>query len=123
MLKNSLKLRLHTQLIIVMLSMLILFAVSFVFLQQGAEEKVLDLIQDEINSMMKAIEISIGQLQTPGSTPEARLQNFIDQLQTRGVAEVSILGNMKSCFQNLVVNAVESMPKGGTENAGRNHPR
>jgi signal transduction histidine kinase len=95
MLKNPLRFRLRTQLIIVMLSMLILFAVSFVYLQQAAEEKVLDLIQNEINSMMKAIEISIEQIHAAGSTDEARLKNLIDHLQKQGVEEVSILGKQQ----------------------------
>jgi len=94
-LKNPIRFRLRTQLIFVMLSMMLLFAGSFVYLQQVAEEKVLDLIQDEINGMMKAVEISIAQIQTPGSTDEARLQNFIDQLQKQGVEEVSILGKQQ----------------------------
>ena len=95
MLKHLLRFKLRTQLIIVMLCMMVLFAGSFVYLQQVAEEKVLDLIQDEINGMMKAIEISIEQIHAPGSSDEARLKNFIDQLQTRGIEEVSILGKQQ----------------------------
>jgi signal transduction histidine kinase len=95
MLKNLLRFKLRTQLIIVMLCMLVLFAGSFVYLQQVAEDKVLDLIQDEINSMTKAIEISIEQIRAAGSSDEARFKNFIDQLQTRGIEEISILGKQQ----------------------------
>ena len=95
MLTNPLRLKLRTQLIIVMLSMLVLFAGSIAYLQQVAEEKVLDLIQDEINSMMKAVEISMEQFHAAGSTDEARLKDFIDHLQKRGVEEISILSQQQ----------------------------
>ncbi len=95
MLKHLLRFRLRTQLIIVMLSMLVLFAASFVYLQSVAEEKVLDLIQDEINGTMKAIEISMEEIHAKGSTDEARLENFIDHLQKHGIEEVSILGKQQ----------------------------
>ena len=95
MLTNPLRLKLRTQLIIVMLSMLVLFAGSIAYLQQVAEEKVLDLIQDEINSMMKAVEISMEQIHAVGSTDEARLKDFIDHLQKRGVEEISILSQQQ----------------------------
>jgi signal transduction histidine kinase len=91
MVTNPLKFKLRTQLIIVMLSMLVLFAGSIAYLQQVAEEKVLDLIQDEINGMMKAVEISMEQIHAAGKTDEARLKDFIEHLQKRGVEEISIL--------------------------------
>jgi signal transduction histidine kinase len=95
MLKNPFRFKLRTQLIMVMLSMLVLFAGSFVYLQQVTEDKVLGLIQDEINSMTKAIEISIEQIRAAGATDEARFKNFINQLQTRGIEEISILGKQQ----------------------------
>ena len=95
MLKNFFSFRLRTQLIIVMLCMLLLFAGSFAYLQQVAEEKVLDLIQDQINGMMKAIEISIEQIQAAGPTDEARLKDFIEHLQKQGIEEVSILSKQQ----------------------------
>jgi len=95
MLKNLLNFKLRTQLIIVMLSMLVLFAVSLVYLQEASEERVLGLIQDEINSMAQAVQISIEQLQAAGSTNEARLKNLIDQLRQRGVDEISVLSKQQ----------------------------
>jgi signal transduction histidine kinase len=95
MLKNLLRFKLRTQLVIVMLSILVLFAGSLVYLQEVGEEKVLGLIQDEINSMMKAIEISIEQIQGAESTDEARLKEVIDHFQTRGVGEVSVLSKQQ----------------------------
>ena len=92
MLKNPLRFKLRNQLIIVMLSMLMLFVASFAYLQQVAEEKMFDLVQDEINNTMKAIQISIEQIHAAGKTDEARLQNLFDHLQDKGIEEVSIIG-------------------------------
>lgn len=93
--KNPFTFKLRTQLFIVMLCLLLLFAGSFVYLQQVAEEKVLDLIQNEINGMMKAVEISIEQIDAAGSTDEARLKKFFDQMQQKGIEEISILGKQQ----------------------------
>jgi signal transduction histidine kinase len=95
MAKKFLPLSLRMQLLIVMLSMMLLFVGSLVYLQQATEEKVLELIQNQINGLTKAMEISVEQISAAGQTDKARLQNSIDQLQKRGIEEVSILSKQQ----------------------------
>ena len=85
MLKNPLRFRLRTQLLLVMISMTILFFGSLAYLQDMAEEKAFDLIQEEINSLTKAIEISVDQIYAAGASDEARLKSYFDQLRKKGI--------------------------------------
>ena len=100
MIKHTFHLSLRTQLLIVMLSMMILSLGSLTYLQQASEDRVFDLIQEEINGMTKAIEISVEQITAAGSTNEARLRNYFDQLQKRGIEEVSILSSRQEVIQS-----------------------
>jgi signal transduction histidine kinase len=95
MLKNPFRLSLRTQLLIVMLSMMVLSVGSLAYLQQVTEDKVFDLIQDEITGLTKAIEISVERITAAGSTSEARLKNCFDQLRKRSIGEVSILSDQQ----------------------------
>ena len=95
MLKHFLHFKLRSQLVIIMITMLIMFAWSLTYLQGVTEEKMLDLIEGQVNSMTKAIEISIEQIYAAGSTDEARFKNFVDHLQKQGVEEVSILSKQQ----------------------------
>jgi signal transduction histidine kinase len=95
MLNNPLRFGLRTQLLIVMLSMIILFFGTLVYLQDMAEEKVFDLIQEQINSLTKAIEISTEQIYAAGANDEARLKSYFDQLRKEGIEEVSVLSDQQ----------------------------
>jgi signal transduction histidine kinase len=95
MLKNPLRFGLRTQLLIVMLSMIILFSGTLVYLQGMAEEKIFDLIQEQTNSLTKAIEISMEQIYAVGANDEARLKSYFDQLRKKGVEEVSVLSDQQ----------------------------
>ncbi|MFH1993537.1 MAG: ATP-binding protein [Pseudomonadota bacterium] len=95
MLKNPFRLSLRTQLLTVMLAMMVLSVGSLAYLQKVAEDKVFNLIQEEIVDLTKAIEISMEQITTAGSTDKARLKSYIDQVQKRGIKEVSILSDQQ----------------------------
>jgi signal transduction histidine kinase len=95
MLKHPFHLSLRTQLLAVMLSMLALSVGSIAYLQNVAEDKMFDLIQEEISGLTKAIEISVEQITAVGSTDEARLKDYIDKLRKRGIKEVSILSDQQ----------------------------
>jgi signal transduction histidine kinase len=90
--KNPLRFKLRNQLIIVMLCMLILFAGSLAYMQQVSEEMMFDLIQEEINDTMKAVEISFEQIHAKGRTDQARLRDLFKHLKKKGIEEVSIIG-------------------------------
>ena len=95
MLKYPFRPSLRVQLMFVMLMIFILFVGILTYFQRTAEEKVFDLIQDQINSLTKAIEISMEQFHAAGATDELRLKSCIDQLKIRGVEEVSILSDQQ----------------------------
>jgi signal transduction histidine kinase len=78
-----------------MLSMMVLFVGSLAYLQEVSEDKMLDLIQDEISGLTKAIEISVERITAAGSTSEVRLKNYFDQLKKRSIEEVSILSDQQ----------------------------
>jgi len=78
-----------------MLFMMIISMGTLVYLQRVTEDRVMDLIQEEITGLTKAIEISLEQITTKGSTNEARLKSYFDQLKKRGIEEVSILSDQQ----------------------------
>lgn len=106
--KNPLRFKLQNQLIIVMLCMLILFAGSLVYLQQVSEEMMFGLIQEEINSTMKAVEISFEQIRAKGRTNKARLRDLLKHLKKRGIEEVSIIGKEQQVTQSSDPNLIGS---------------
>jgi signal transduction histidine kinase len=95
MLKLPFRFSLRTQLLIVMLSMMVLSVGSLAYLQEVSEDKMLDLIQEEITGLTKAIEISVERITAAGSTSEVRLKNYFDQLKKRNLEEVSILSDQQ----------------------------
>jgi signal transduction histidine kinase len=92
-LKNPFHLSLRAQLLLVMVTLMALLMGSFAYLQNIADDKILDLIQREINDFTKAIEISSEQIHAKGSTDNDRLKNYFEELKKRGVEEVSILSD------------------------------
>ena len=98
--KHIFRLSLRTQLLSLMLSMVILSIGSVVYLQKITEEKMLSLIQKEINGLTEAIEISMEQITATGSTNEARLMDYFNQLRKRGMEEVSIINKEQEVIQS-----------------------
>jgi len=84
---------LRSQLLIVMLLMTLVFTGTFLYIQQKNEEKIFDLIQSQINSFSKAIEVSVEQITANGATDELRLKQYIDDLKKKGIQEISILSS------------------------------
>lgn len=76
-----------------MLSMMIFALGGLTVLQGSSEKRIMDLIQDGIDGLSKAIEISVEQITAAGATNEARLKNYFDQIRSRGVEEISILSS------------------------------
>lgn len=104
-LRNFFRLGLHMQLLIVMVSMMVLFVGSLAYVQDVTQEKIFALIQEEINGLTKAIEISVEQIYAAGATDEARLKNYVDQLRKRGIEEVSVLSDE----QEVILSSKPSM--------------
>lgn len=87
------KLGLRGQLLILMLFLTLVTMTSLVYLHQWAQERIFNLIEDQIDDLTKAIKISVEQITADGKTDEARLFNYIARLKKKGIKEISILSN------------------------------
>lgn len=99
---------LRSQLLITMILMTIIFIGAFSYFQQKNEERIFDLIQSQINSFSKAIEISVEQITTDGSTDELRLKQYIDDLKKKGIQEISILSSDQKVIASSNPNRIGS---------------
>ncbi|MBI3610397.1 MAG: HAMP domain-containing protein [Nitrospirae bacterium] len=87
------QLRLNTKLLLMMLSLLFLsLMVSFAFYWL-TEKAVIKEIMADTADLTTAIQISVEQLTTQGNTDEARLRDYVNRLNKKGVKEISVLSN------------------------------
>jgi|WetSurMetagenome_2_1015567.scaffolds.fasta_scaffold44864_1 signal transduction histidine kinase len=100
MIKGLFRVNLRTQLLIVMLFLIASSLGSLMYLQQITEDRVLDLIQERINGLSKAIEISMEQMTATGKTKEDRLKEYVSQLKKKGVQQVSIISSDQEVLQS-----------------------
>lgn len=91
---------LRSQLMTVMLLMMIISMGSLIYLQKITEDKIFTLIQEEITGLTEAMEISVEQITAKGSTNEARLKSYYEQLNKRGIEEVSILSESQEVIES-----------------------
>lgn len=87
------RLKLRTQLLLLMLVMLSMSVIAFTYLHYLNEAAILDLMEDQINELSRAIQVSYEQLTAEANTDEARLSEYINQLKRKGIKEISILSN------------------------------
>src|SRR5713101_4604340 len=59
------------------------------------ETALLDQVQDQTESLSKALQISVQQLTSQGMTDDTLLKDYVQRLSSRGVKEISILSNEK----------------------------
>src|SRR5713101_9551612 len=59
------------------------------------ETALLDQIQDQTESLSKALQISVQQLTSKGMTDDTLLNDYVQRLSSKGVKEISILSNEK----------------------------
>lgn len=100
MIKSLFRINLRTQLLIVMLFLIAASLGSLVYLQQVTEDRVFDLIQERINGLSKAIEISMEQMTATGKTKEDRLKEYVNQLKKKGIQQVSIISSDQEVLQS-----------------------
>jgi signal transduction histidine kinase len=100
MLKFALGLSLRTQLLIVMLAMIILSVGSITYLQNITEDRIFDLMEEQIKGLTEAIGTSVEQITTEGDTNSDRLRNYFSQLRKSGIEEVSILSSQQEVIQS-----------------------
>jgi signal transduction histidine kinase len=76
-----------------MFGLLMLVLATLFLLYWRAETQLISRVERHTMDLSTAIQISVEQLTSKGRTNEARLQDYVQQLQRRGVREVSILSD------------------------------
>ncbi len=86
---------LRAKLLVMMFSLLLLTLVSLFGLYWQAERSLVEQVEKHTMDLSTAIQISVERLTSKGRTDEARLQDYVDRLQRKGVKEISILSDEK----------------------------
>ncbi len=88
-----LSLSINTKLIIMMLFMsFVLISILLIFYHRS-EQKIFSEIEKQTAELTKAIQIGVEEVTATGTTNEARLSNYIKQLDAKGIKEISIISN------------------------------
>ncbi len=85
--------RLQTKLVAMMLLLLLMSLASLFLLYWQAERRLVAQVERHTTDLSTAIKVSVEQLTSKGRTTEARLQDYVQRLERRGVREISILSN------------------------------
>lgn len=88
-------LRLRAKLLLMMFSLLLLTLASLFVLYWQAERILVEQVEKHTMDLSTAIQISVERLTSKEQTDEARLQDYVDRLQRKGVKEISIISNEK----------------------------
>lgn len=94
--KNPLRrLRIGTRLFLIVLVMMVLTLAVSSFIYSYFESTLIGEIQDQSESLSKALQISVQQMTSEGITDDTLLKDYVERLSSRGVKEISILSNEK----------------------------
>jgi signal transduction histidine kinase len=88
-------LKIGTRLFLIVLVMMLLSLTTSFLVYSHFESALLDEIQDQTESLSKALQISVQQLTAKGMTDDTLLKDYVQRLSSRGVKEISILSNEK----------------------------
>lgn len=87
------RLSLRGKLLAMMFGLLVLVLAILFLMYWGAERRLIAQVERHTIDLSSAIQISVEQLTSKGRTSEARLQDYVQRLQRRGVREISIVSN------------------------------
>jgi len=87
------ELSLRGKLLAMMFGLLLLVLASLFLMYWGAERRLIAQVERHTADLSTAIQISVERLTSRGRTSEARLQDYVQRLQRRGVREISIVSN------------------------------
>src|SRR5512138_496867 len=87
------RLSLRGKLLAMMFGLLVLVLAALFLLYWRAERQLIAQVERHTTDLSTAIQISVEQLTSKGRTSEARLQDYVQRLQRRGVREISIVSN------------------------------
>jgi len=88
-----LTLSLRGKLLAMMFGLLLLVLAALFLMYTRAERQLITQVERHTVDLSTAIQISVEQLTSKGRTKEARLQDYVQRLQRRGVREISIVSN------------------------------
>src|SRR5574337_1031394 len=86
---------LRAKLLLMMFSLLLLTLASLFVLYWHAELALVEQVEKHTMDLSTAIQISVERLTSQERTDEARLQDYVNRLQRKGVNEISIVSNEK----------------------------
>jgi signal transduction histidine kinase len=86
---------LRAKLLLMMFSLLLLTLASLFILYWHAELVLVEQVEKHTMDLSTAIQISVERLTSKERTDEARLQDYVNRLQQKGVHEISIISNEK----------------------------
>jgi nitrogen fixation/metabolism regulation signal transduction histidine kinase len=84
---------LYKKLIIMMLFMSFISITALVFLYSQSERSLFRELERQTKELTKAIQIGVEEVTSSGATDEARLSKYLNDLNTKGVKEISIISN------------------------------
>ena len=88
-----LKLSLNEKLVAMMLMLSLSIISVFVFLYSKTEKAMFREFEAQTAELSKAIQVGVEEVTSSGLTDEKRLQNYLQQLNTKGVKEISVISN------------------------------
>jgi len=91
--KIAWRLSLRGKLLAMMFGLLMLVLATLFLMYWQAENRLITQVEQHTNDLSTAIQISVERLTSKGRTSEARLQDYVQRLQRRGVREISIVSN------------------------------
>ncbi len=90
---QMLTLGLRGKMLVMMFGLLMLVLATLFLLYWRAETQLISQVERHTTDLSTAIQISVEQLTSRGRTTEARLNDYVQRLQRRGVREISIVSN------------------------------
>jgi signal transduction histidine kinase len=88
-----LRLSLNQKLVVMMLLLSLSLVSIFILLYSQTERAMYNEFESQTAELSKAIQVGVEEVTSSGATDEKRLQTYLQQLNTKGVKEISIISN------------------------------
>lgn len=88
-----LNLSLNVRLVLIMLFLTFILISIILVIYSQSEKSLLREFENQTRELSKAIQIGVEEVTSSGTTDEARLSNYLNNLNSKGVKEISIINN------------------------------
>jgi signal transduction histidine kinase len=88
-----LRLSLNKKLTLMMLLLSLSLMIVYIFFYSRTERAMYDEFERQTADLSRAIQVGVEEVTSSGATDEKRLQTYLQQLNTRGVKEISVISN------------------------------